>query len=87
VSAASDTGTLNMSTPEETARLAALAEEAYDAIYEARNRRDAKESYDDACGCLIRAMDIARTLGLSAEAERLQKRLDHIIGVYTHQFR
>lgn len=76
-----------MSTPEEIARLAALAEKSYDAIYDARSRRDAKESYEDACGCLIRAIDVAKTLGLTSEAGRLQKRLDHIIGVYTHQFR
>ena len=71
---------------EDMQRLEALAEKYYDAMYDARGR-EVKECYEDACGCLIQAIDAAKQLGLADEAERLDKRLRHIIGVYTHQFR
>lgn len=73
-----------MSGNREIARLEALAEEAYTAMYDARRPKDYAE---DALLNLRRAIDIAEDGGDQAEVERLTKRHDHIRAVYNSQFR
>jgi hypothetical protein len=68
----------------ELVRLERLAEEAYDAMYEARfgvsgHYSDAKEFLHDAIG-------LAGRLGDTASAERLRARLAHIQAVFRSQF-
>jgi hypothetical protein len=65
-------------------RLERLAEEAYDAMYDARfgtsgHYSDAKEYLRDAIG-------LAQRIGDVATAERLQARLEHIKAVFRSQF-
>jgi hypothetical protein len=60
-----------------------MGEEAYDRMYDARRPQD---EWRDAREAFSEAIRHARKAGLKAEAERLQKRLDHIRAVYTHQF-
>ena len=62
-------------------------EEAYDRMYDAHNYRDAKDCYDDARSDLFRAMRMAEALGLAEEHARLKARLDHVMAVWSHQFR
>ena len=62
-------------------------EDAYDRMYDAHNYRVAKDCYDDAREGLYRAMRIAEALGLTADRERLSQRVDHVIAVWSHQFR
>ncbi len=73
-----------MSGNREIARLEALAEEAYTAMYDARRPKD---YVDDALLHLQRAIDIAADGGEQDEVERLTKRKDHIWAVYNSQFR
>jgi hypothetical protein len=63
-----------------------LAEAAYDAMYDARPSA-AKDFFDDACGFLAKAIDLATRAGLAEEAARLTARRDHIVNVYDSQFR
>jgi hypothetical protein len=70
--------------PEELARLIEQGERAYTAMYDARRPKD---DYEDACVAFGRAVDLARSLNLPEEADRLQKRLDGIMAVYNSQFR
>jgi len=74
-------------TRDDMARYEAVAEAAYDAMYDPKDRYHAKELRDDALGALLSAIDIAKFLGLAEEAARLEKRYDHIYAVYAHQFR
>jgi hypothetical protein len=64
--------------------LEAMGEKAYDEMYDARRPQD---FWGDARECFSEAIHLAEKAGLKTEAERLQKRLDHIRAVYTHQFR
>lgn len=62
----------------------AIGEKAYDQLYESHGSTsglysDAKEAFYD-------AIRIANELGLAEEANQLEKRLDHIRGVYRSQF-
>jgi hypothetical protein len=59
------------------------AERAYAAMYEARRPRD---DYDDACGGLMKAIEVARFLHRPDEIERLEQRLAHVRAVYRGQF-
>jgi hypothetical protein len=77
-----------MTEPDEAARaqvakLEALAEKAYDDMYESRSPRgcyaNLKDYFVDAIGAAERA-------GLHADAKRLQDRLLHCIKVYRSQF-
>lgn len=72
---------------EEVARWERSGEAGYDAMYEAHNYRDAKDAYDDAREGLFRAARIAEEAGLKEDAARLKARLDHVINVWSHQFR
>ena len=70
----------------EIAQHEALAEAAYDAMYDAQPH-NVKDHYDDAALNFQRAIDMATALGLTGDAERLTKRRDHVEAVYNHQFR
>ena len=74
-------------THDDMTRYETVAETAYDAMYDPKDRYHAKELRDDALGALLSAIDIAKYLGLPEEAARLEKRYDHIYAVYAHQFR
>jgi hypothetical protein len=68
-------------------RLVAAGEVAYDRMYDAHNYRDAKDALDDVSLNLHRAVEEAKRLGLSEEAERLSRRWDHCHAVWNSQFR
>lgn len=70
----------------EIARREALAEAAYDEMYDARLHR-VKDCYEDAMGFLAEAIALAETARLQRTASRLKARRDHIDNVYNHQFR
>ena len=67
-------------------RTEALAEAAYDAMYEAR-QHGAKDCYDKARMQFDRAIEAAQRAGLFEEAVRLKRRRDHVARVYNSQFR
>ncbi len=75
-----------MTDEEKLHRLEALAEEAYDRMYDATNSTAAAGAYSDAKESLYDAISFARELGLAEAAERLQARLAHIKGVFRSQF-
>ncbi len=68
----------------EIARLEGYGEAAYTEMYDARRPKDC---WEDASAAFRRAIELALEAGLQDEADRLQARLDHIKGVYDHQFR
>lgn len=70
----------------EMVKLEALAEAAYDAMYEAR-LYGAKDRYEEARAHFARAIDAAQRAGLMEEAARLRRRRDHVVRVYNSQFR
>jgi hypothetical protein len=67
-------------------RLEALAEAAYDAMYEAR-LHGAKDRYEEARFHFDGAIEAAHRAGLHDEAIRLKRRRDHVGRVYNSQFR
>jgi hypothetical protein len=67
-------------------RLEALAEAAYDAMYEAR-LHGAKNRYEEARFHFDGAIEAARRARLHDEAIRLKRRRDHVGRVYNSQFR
>ena len=67
-------------------RLEALAEAAYDAMYEAR-LHGAKNRYEEARYHFDRAIEAAHRARLHEEAARLKRRRDHVGRVYNSQFR
>jgi hypothetical protein len=67
-------------------RMEALAEAAYDAMYEAR-LHGARDCYDKARFHYDRAVEAAQRAGLFEEASRLKRRRDHVARVYNSQFR
>lgn len=73
-------------TREDISRLEALAEEAYEAMYDARPPQ-AKAYYEDAMLHLGLALAVAERTDDLAAFERLTLRRDHIRNVYEHQFR
>jgi hypothetical protein len=77
-----------MTLPEDDVRkrvaaLEALAEKAYDEMYETRFPVGC---YSDLKEYFRSAIDLARETGLLDEAERLTKRLEHCKQVYRSQF-
>jgi len=70
----------------EVARLEALADASYDAMYDAA-RHNVKDQFEDAHMSLSGAISLAEANGLANTAQRLRKRLEHIRNVYNHQFR
>jgi hypothetical protein len=77
-----------MPSPDEDARrrvaeIEALAEKAYDDMY---NSRSPAACYSDLKDHFSAAIAIANGAGLTEDAERLAKRLDHCKQVYRSQF-
>ena len=68
----------------EIAKLEALAEGAYDRMYDASRPKDA---FEDACDYFSDAIELARRVGLEDEAARLSARKAHVTAVYNSQFR
>lgn len=71
---------------EQLAHLKAMAEKAYDDMYEARSSSAATAAYSDAKECFTDAIGLARQLELKEEVEALEKRLAHIKAVFRSQF-
>jgi hypothetical protein len=71
------------SAPATIAEYEALAEKAYDAMYDSRNPA---AHYSDLKDYFAQAVGAAERAGLKQEAERLTKRLDHWRAVYRSQF-
>jgi hypothetical protein len=65
------------------ARLEALAEKAYDEMYETRSPHGC---YSEMKDCFVDAIGVAERAGLEAEAKRLTARLEHCRAVYRSQF-
>jgi hypothetical protein len=65
------------------AQLEALAEKAYDEMYETRSPAGC---YSDMKDCFADAIGVAERAGLEAEAKRLTARLEHCRAVYRSQF-
>ncbi len=72
-----------MSDPERLEFLKTQAEKFYELMYDSRNPRfeyrEAVEAFEDAVG-------LARKLGQAAQADALEKRLEHVKAVYRSQF-
>jgi hypothetical protein len=66
--------------------LEAQAEEAYQRMYDARPGADLTACYSDAKEVLYDAIALARRLGLSRDAARLDARLEEIKTVFRRQF-
>ncbi len=75
---------LELAAHPEVAKHVALAEEAYDRMYEARHPKD---DYDDAQLQFGRAIEAATRLGLADQVARLSARREHVTSVYNSQFR
>jgi hypothetical protein len=67
----------------QVADLEALAEKAYEEMYETRFPLGC---YSDLKECFAAAIEVAQRAGFIAEAERLSKRLEHCKQVYRSQF-
>lgn len=70
----------------EVERFERLAEDAYEAMYDAR-RHNVKDRFEDAQRYFSQAIDAARRAGLANEIERLTHRSAHVSNVYNTQFR
>jgi len=68
------------------AHLKAMAEKAYDDMYDAHSFRDAGDCYRDARDCFDDAIGLAGDLGLEAEKDALGQRLAHVKAVFRSQF-
>jgi hypothetical protein len=68
---------------EQMRRCEALAEKAYDEMYDTRYPAG---PYSDLKDYFAAAIDAAREAGLQDEVERLSKRLEHCKQVYRSQF-
>lgn len=66
--------------------LEAKAEQAYDAMYEARDSSAATACYSDAKEYLRDAIGLAHRIGAVGDAERLTQRLAHVKAVFRSQF-
>lgn len=64
-------------------RLERVGEEIYDEMYETSSPRGYLSEIKE---CFEAAIDAAESDGLSAEAQRLRARLDHIVTVCRHHF-
>lgn len=67
--------------------LEAAAEQAYDDMYEAHSWSGCSDAFHDVKEFLYEAIRLATELGLAEEADRLEKRLEHIRSVYDSQMR
>ena len=64
-------------------KLERRGEEIYDEMYETSSSSGYLSEIKE---CFTAAIDAAVSEGLTAEAQRLQARLDHIVTVYRRQF-
>ncbi len=64
----------------------AQAEAAYDKMYDASSSTEAAARYSDTKEALHDAIGLARRLGQTTVATRLEARLDHIKAVFRSQF-
>ena len=62
------------------------ADEAYDRMYDARNKTSAAGAYSDIKDAMASAIGLAGKLGLKDKAAELEKTLDHRKQVYRGQF-
>jgi len=69
--------------PDDVARYEALAEKAYDEMYDPRSPA---ACYNDLKYYFVRAVGAAERAGMKADAERLSMRLEHCMQVYRSQF-
>jgi hypothetical protein len=67
-------------------RLEAVAEAAYDEMYDAGSPSGAAAFYSEAKDALTDAITLARKLGRAEDVARLEKRLAHIKAVFRSQF-
>ncbi len=67
-------------------RLAALAEKAYDDMYEVHTQHEVDDCYRDAKDYYCDAIGLAGELGMPEESGKLHDRLWHIKQVYHSQF-
>jgi hypothetical protein len=67
-------------------RLEALAEEAYDEMYDARNASHVTACYSEVKDAMREAIGLARQLGQTDVEKRLEARLAHIKAVFRSQF-
>jgi vacuolar-type H+-ATPase subunit H len=70
----------------EMAQLEAMAEAAFEQMYEARPPA-VKDYYEDAMRYLTDAIEEAERMGSCPDVERLTQRRKHVWDVYNHQFR
>jgi cellobiose-specific phosphotransferase system component IIA len=68
------------------ARCRQLGEQAYDEMYEAHSSSQATACYSDAKEAFYDAIRLAHELQMEPEAAALEKRLEHIKGVFRGQF-
>ncbi|MEQ1610385.1 MAG: hypothetical protein ABL956_15675 [Hyphomonadaceae bacterium] len=66
--------------------LEARAEQAYDAMYEARDNSAAMVCYSDAKEYFRDAIGLSHRIGSAGDAERLMQRLAHVKAVFRSQF-
>ena len=66
-------------------KLRARAEEIYDEMYEASGPAAAGAYFSEVKEILFTAVNLARDMGLEDEAMDIEKRLEHIRGVYESQ--
>jgi hypothetical protein len=66
--------------------LEALAESAYDAMYDTRDKSAAAACYSDAKECFRDAIAVATRIGAADDVARLQARLAHVKAVFRSQF-
>jgi hypothetical protein len=66
--------------------LEALGEKAYDAMYDTHSQRDAAGCYSDAKDYFLEAIATAHRIGATADATRLEARLNHVRAVFRSQF-
>jgi gluconate kinase len=76
----------SMTDEQRLAWLEALAEAAYDKMYDATNGTEAAARYSDAKEALSDAIGLAHRLGHAKVATRLEARLVHIKAVFRSQF-
>ena len=69
------------------AKLKAVAEAAYDEMYNVYTQSQAKWRYEIADEALSAALRIAQELGMEEESNAIKIRQQHIGDVYQHQFR
>jgi len=66
--------------------LEALAEGAYDAMYDTHDRSGAAACYSDAKDFFREAIAVARSIGAADDVARLEARLAHVKAVFRSQF-